>query len=191
MSNRLKIGIILGSNRVGRVSDQVGNWVKEIADARDDADYEIVDLAEYDLPFLGTTEEVSPEVVRWNEKLFSLDGFVFIVQEYNHSITAVLKNALDSAKEAWNNKAAGIVSYGAVGGARATEHLRGILGELKVADVRTHPALSVITDFENMSVFKPAPFHVGTVTEMLDQLLPWTEGLATLRENMKAEVVEA
>lgn len=187
MSNRLKIGIILGSNRIGRVSDQVGEWVKEIADARNDADYEIVDLADYDLPFLGTTEAVSPEVIRWNEKLFSLDGFVFIVQEYNHSITAVLKNALDSAKEAWNNKAAGIISYGAVGGARATEHLRGILGELKVADVRTHPALSVITDFENMSVFKPAPFHEATVTEMLDQLVPWTNGLHTLRESMKIE----
>lgn len=190
MSDRLKIGIILGSNRIGRVSDQVGNWVKEIADARDDADYEIVDLADYDLPFLGTTEEVSPEVIRWNEKLFSLDGFVFIVQEYNHSITGVLKNALDSAKEAWNNKAAGIISYGAVGGARATEHLRGILGELKVADVRTHPALSVITDFENMQTFKPAPYHAGTVTEMLDQLLPWTGGLHNLRASMQAETVE-
>lgn len=102
-NNRLKIGIILGSNRIGRNSEQVGQWVKELADARGDADYEIVDLADYNMPFLGTTEEVSPEVVKWNEKLFSLDGFVFIVQEYNHSITAVLKNALDSAKEAWND----------------------------------------------------------------------------------------
>ena len=187
-NNRLKVGIILGSNRIGRVSDQVGNWVKEIADARNDADYEIVDLADYDLPFLGTTAEVSPAVIAWNEKLASLDGFVFIVQEYNHSITAVLKNALDSAKETWNNKAAGIVSYGAVGGARATEHLRGILGELKVADVRTHPALSVITDFVNMSEFKPASFHTATVTEMLDQLIPWTAGLQTLRNSIEVEV---
>lgn len=188
-NNRLKIGIILGSNRIGRVSDQVGNWVKEIADSRADAEYEIVDLADYDLPFLGTTEEVSPAVIAWNQKLESLDGFVFIVQEYNHSITAVLKNALDSAKDAWFNKAAGIVSYGAVGGARATEHLRGILGELKVADVRTHPALSIISDFVAMSEFRPAPFHVGTVTEMLDQLIPWTNGLQTLRNSAELEII--
>lgn len=185
-NNRLKIGIILGSNRIGRNSEQVGQWVKELADARGDADYEIVDLADYNMPFLGTTEEVSPEVVKWNEKLFSLDGFVFIVQEYNHSITAVLKNALDSAKEAWNDKAAGIISYGAVGGARATEHLRGILGELKVADVRTHPALSVITDFKDMSEFTPNAFHEGTVAEMLDQLVSWSSALQNVRASAVA-----
>ena len=54
------------------------------------------------------------------------DGFVFIVQEYNHSITGALKNALDYLRAEWGNKAAGIVSYGSVGGARAAEHLRGI-----------------------------------------------------------------
>ena len=97
------------------------------------------------------------------KKLANLDGFVFIVQEYNHSITGALKNALDIAQEQWNNKAAGIVSYGSTGGARAAEHLRGILGELAVADVRTHPAFSLFTDFENGQTFKPAEMHEGTL----------------------------
>ena len=78
------------------------------------------------------------------ENLAELDGFVFIVQEYNHSITGALKNAIDFAREAWYDKVAGIVSYGSTGGARAAEHLRGILAEQKVADVRTHPTLSSI-----------------------------------------------
>jgi NAD(P)H-dependent FMN reductase len=178
---KLKIGIILGSTRQGRVSPQVGEWVKGIADQRGDADYEIVDISDYNLPFLGTTDGTEPGIAAWNEKLASLDGFVFVVQEYNHSITGALKNAIDFAREAWYNKAAGIVSYGSTGGARAAEHLRGILGEVKVADVRTHPTLSLFTDFENGSVFKPQDLHQTNMTSMLDEVIAWSGALKTLR----------
>ncbi|NQX62779.1 NADPH-dependent FMN reductase [Paenibacillus qinlingensis] len=181
MSNELKIGIILGSTRQGRVSPQVGEWVKSIADGRGDAEYEIVDIAEYKLPFFGEGTGEEPGLAAWNTKLEGLDGFVFVVQEYNHSITGALKNALDSAREPWNNKAAGIVSYGSTGGARAAEHLRGILGELLVADVRVHPTFSLFTDFENFSVFKPADLHKDNVNAMLDQVKAWSGALKTLR----------
>lgn len=182
MAEKLNIGIILGSTREGRVSPQVGEWVKGIADQRDDANYEIVDIADFKLPFLGTTDGTEPGVAAWNEKLASLDGFVFIVQEYNHSITGALKNALDFARDAWNNKAAGIVSYGSTGGARAAEHLRGIMGELMIADVRVHPTLSLFTDFENGSVFKPAALHLDNVNAMLDQVNSWSGALKTIRK---------
>lgn len=178
--SKLNIGIILGSTREGRVSPQVGEWVKKIADARGDANYEIVDIADYKLPLLGEAD-ATEQATAWNTKLASLDGFVFIVQEYNHSISASLKNALDYAREAWNDKAAGIVSYGSVGGARAAEHLRGILGELSVADVRIHPALSLFTDFENGNVFKPADLHLTNVNGMLDQVISWSGALKTIR----------
>ncbi|MEF3304012.1 NADPH-dependent FMN reductase [Paenibacillus sp. GYB003] len=177
----LKIGIILGSTRQGRVSPQVGQWVKGIADKRGDADYEIVDIADFKLPFLGETSGDEPGIQAWSQKLSSLDGFVFIVQEYNHSITGALKNALDMAREEWNNKAAGIVSYGSTGGARAAEHLRGICGELKIADVRTHPTLSLFTDFENFTTFKPADLHLNNVNTMLDEVVAWSGALKTLR----------
>lgn len=177
----LNIGIILGSTREGRVSPQVGEWVKGLADKRGDANYEIVDIADYQLPFLGTTDGSEPGIAAWNQKLASLDGFIFIVQEYNHSITGSLKNALDFAREAWNNKAAGIVSYGSTGGARAAEHLRGIMGELMIADVRVHPTLSLFTDFENGSVFKPQDLHLTNVNAMLDQVIAWSGALKTLR----------
>ena len=177
----LNIGIILGSTREGRLSPQVGEWVKSLGDKRGDANYEIVDIADFKLPFLGTTDGTEPGIAAWNEKLANLDGFVFIVQEYNHSISGALKNALDFAREGWNNKAAGIVSYGSVGGARAAEHLRGILGELAVADVRTHPALSLFTDFENGQTFKPAEMHEETVGQMLEQVVSWSTALKTVR----------
>lgn len=178
--SKLTIGIILGSTRQGRVSPQVGEWVKSVADKRGDANYEIVDIADFKLPLFGETD-ATEQATAWNTKLASLDGFVFIVSEYNHSISSALKNALDYARDAWNNKAAGIVSYGSVGGARAAEHLRGILGELSVADVRIHPALSLFTDFENGTVFKPADLHLTNVNGMLDQVLAWSGALKTLR----------
>lgn len=178
---KLNIGIILGSTRQGRVSPQVGEWVKGIADKRGDAQYEIVDIAEFNLPFLGVGTGQEEGIGAWNEKLAKLDGFVFIVQEYNHSITGALKNALDLAREAWNNKAAGFVSYGSTGGARAVEHLRGICGELLIADVRVHPTLSLFTDFEKGSVFKPADLHLDNVNAMLDQVIAWSGALKTIR----------
>ena len=181
-NEKIKIGIILGSTRKGRVSPQVGEWVKGIADKRGDANYEIVDISDFQLPFLGTTDGTEPGIAAWNKKLFSLDGFVFIVQEYNHSITGALKNALDFAREAWNNKAAGIVSYGGTGGARAAEHLRGICAELLIADVKVHPTLSLFTDFENFTTFKPAALHLKNVNLMLDQVLAWSGALKTLRK---------
>ena len=140
-----------------------------------------MDIAQFKLPFLGTTDGTEPGIAAWNEKLASLDGFVFMVQEYNHSITGALKNALDFAREGWNNKAAGIVSYGSVGGARAAEHLRGILGELAVADVRTHPALSLFADFENGQTLKPAEMHEETVGQLLDQVVSWSTALKSVR----------
>lgn len=178
---KLKIGIIVGSTREGRVSPQVADWVKELADQRGVAEYTIIDIADYKLPLLGETGADASGAAAWSEAIAAQDGFVFVVQEYNHSITGALKNALDYLREEWNNKAAGIVSYGSVGGARAAEHLRGILGELLIADVRVHPALSLFNDFENFTEFKPQSVQADSVNEMLDQLIPWATALKTIR----------
>ncbi|SEG59695.1 NADPH-dependent FMN reductase [Paenibacillus sp. UNC499MF] len=179
----LRIGIILGSTRQGRVSPQVGEWVKGITDKRADAEYEIVDIREYQLPFYGEGNGEEPGSKAWQQTIDRLDGYVFIVQEYNHSITGALKNALDSAYKEWNNKAAGIISYGSAGGARAAEHLRGILGELAVSDVRVNPTFSLFTEFEQYKTFKPSDLHANNVTAMLDQVIAWSGALKSLRKS--------
>ena len=181
-NDMLKIGIVLGSTREGRVSPQVGAWVKELADKRGDAEYQIIDIAEFKLPLLGEAGGDASGAAAWSAQINGCDGFVFITQEYNHSITGALKNALDYLRDEWNNKAAGIVSYGSVGGARATEHLRGILSELSVAHVRVHPALSLFTDFENGSDFKPKDVQADSVNQMLDQVISWSTALKTVRK---------
>src|SRR3954466_13263615 len=125
-----KIAIILGSTRPGRNGEAVAKWVLDIAKQRSDADYELVDLLDYNLPHLDEAlppamgQYSQPHTKKWAEKIGSFDGFVFVPPEYNHSTSGALKNAIDFLAAEWNNKAAGFVSYGAVGGARAVEHLR-------------------------------------------------------------------
>ena len=183
-----KIGIITGSTRPGRNSLQVAEWVKGIADKRGDAEYEVVDLADYNLPMYAepisaaySQDYQTPEAIPWSKKIAELDGYVFITPEYNHGVTSALKNAIDYLYVEWNNKAAGIVSYGSSGGVRAAEALRIIMAELQIASVRSHTAMSLFTDFVNMSEFKPAEVHEPSVTTMLDQVNAWTNALEPLR----------
>ena len=117
----------------------------------------------------------------WSAKIDSLDGFIFVTPEYNHATTGALKNAIDYLYQEWNNKAAGFVGYGSAGGVRAVENLRLILGELSVADVRAQVALSLMTDFENYTVFKPSPHHSKSLGTLFDQVVAWSKALKTLR----------
>ncbi len=184
----VRIAIIIGSTRPGRVCEQVSRWVYEHAQRRDDAEFELVDLADYDLPLLD--EPIPPSqgqysqehTKRWAAKIASFDGYVFVTPEYNHGIPGALKNALDYLFAEWNNKAAGFVGYGGVGGARAVESLRLVMGELMIADVRAQVALSLFTDFENFSTFKPAAHHERSLSTMFDQVIAWSKALRQVRE---------
>lgn len=173
----LKIGIIIGSTREGRVSPQVANWVHAQASKFEGFETEIIDIKSYDLPFVGTGD-ADPA---FGKEIESLDGFIFVVGEYNHSITGALKNSLDTLRPEWANKVAGIVSYGSLGGARATEHLRGILGELQIADVRSHVALSMFNDFEEWKTFKPQDMHLNNLNAQFEQIFRWGNALKSTR----------
>ena len=183
-----RIGIILGSTRPNRNGEQVATWVYDIASRRTDAEFELVDLRDYPLPHLD--EPLPPSMGQyqnehtrhWADKIASFDGFVFVTPEYNHSTSGVLKNAIDYLYAEWNNKAAGFVSYGAVGGARAAEHLRLVAGELQMADVRQQVALSLLTEFENFSVFRPGDYNRAALDTLLDQVIAWSTALAPLRQ---------
>ncbi|MFC4019905.1 NADPH-dependent FMN reductase [Micromonospora sp. GCM10011542] len=183
-----RIGIILGSTRPGRNGEAVARWALDVAKQRTDAEYELIDLLDYKLPHLDEAyppsmgQYTQPHTLRWAETIDSFDGFVMVTPEYNHSTSGALKNAIDFLFAEWNNKAVGFVSYGALGGARAVEHLRLIAGELQMADVRSQVALSLFTDFENFSVFKPNQHQVDSLNATLDQVVAWSSALAPLRK---------
>ena len=183
----LKIGIILGSTRPGRVGEGVAKWVCEVAQKRSDAKFELVDIKDLNLPLLDEPIPSSmgqyskPHTKVWASKIDSFDAFVFVTPEYNHGIPGALKNAIDFLYREWNNKAAGFVSYGGAGGGRAVEQLRLVLAEVQMATVRNQVLLSLHTDFENYSIFKPAPQHEKAVNAVLDQVIAWGGALKSLR----------
>jgi NAD(P)H-dependent FMN reductase len=188
----LKIGIIVGSTRPGRRAEAVARWVHNIATRRNDALYEIVDIQDFHLPLLDEPmppsfgDHTQPHTKAWAERIAGFDGYVFVTPEYNHGTSGALKNAIDYLYTEWNNKAAGFVGYGGAGGTRAVESLRLVMGELQVADVRGQVALSLVSDFENFTVFRPRPQHEKSVNAMLDQVVAWSGALEALRSTQSS-----
>jgi NAD(P)H-dependent FMN reductase len=194
----LRIGILVGSTRPQRRGEAVARWVQEVASRHaaaitGDIAFEVVDLADYRLPLL---DEPVPAAIgeyqhdhtrRWSDTVGSLDGFVIVTPEYNHSVPAALKNAIDYLFTEWNDKAAGFVGYGLHGGVRAVEQLRMALAEVKVACVRSQVALSLRDDFEfpditQPGVCVPTDHHEQILHRLLDEVIAWAGALKPLRE---------
>lgn len=186
-----RIGIVISSTREGRFGDKPATWILQLASQRDDMEAELIDLRDYPMPFFD--EAVSPfyappanEIARrWEAKVESLDGFIFVTAEYNRAPTAVLKNALDYAYREFNRKPAAYVGYGGVGGARAIEQLRLINVELQMAPTRTGVHIAA-ADFMGLwqggKSFDDIP-HLNQAAEtMLDELAWWARALKTARE---------
>ncbi|RIQ32485.1 NADPH-dependent FMN reductase [Jiangella rhizosphaerae] len=182
-----RIAIIIGSTRPDRVGPAVAHWLLDLAEQRGDADYEVVDLADFDLPHLdeplpaATGRYTRPHTLRLAETVAGFDGFVFVTPEYNRSYPGVLKTAIDLVYAEWHHKAAGFVGYGADGGIRAVEHLRGVMGMLQVADVRGQVTLSVYDDFEDFTRPTPRERQVAAAGTMLGEVVTWAAALAPLR----------
>jgi NAD(P)H-dependent FMN reductase len=147
MSGKPRIAVIVGSTRPTRFADKPAQWIFKQAQARGDIEVELVDLRHFKLPFFDEKAtnmwmpSENPEAVRWQQTIARFDGFIFVVAEYNHSVTAALKNALDEAYKEWVRKPFTAIGYGAVGAARAIEHLRLIAIELQM--VSTHAAVHI------------------------------------------------
>ncbi len=192
-----KIGIIIGSTRPGRNAQAVAQWTKDIAESRKDALFELIDIADYGLPLLDEhlsalasarmgQDYSQPHTRIWSEVIAGCDGYVLIAPEYNFGISAALKNALDYLHREWNDKAAGFIGYGANGGTRSTAQLRLVMAELKVATVVPEVNLSLHSDFENYTIFKPAEVHTLQVHAMLDQLIAWSSAFMSVRVKKNA-----
>lgn len=186
-----KIGIIISTTRDTRFGDKPAQWINDAASAREDLEVEVVDLRDFDLPFFNEAASnlwaptQNAEGVRWQQKVAEFDGYIFVTAEYNRSIPAALKNALDYAYNEWNKKPAAYVGYGSVGAARAMEHLRLINVELQMVPLRSGVHIQGADFFavwqggqslESLTHLEPG------VQTMLDELTWWTNALKTARE---------
>jgi NAD(P)H-dependent FMN reductase len=201
----IQIAIIVGSTRPGRRAETVARWVAEAAGRHPavkagEASVELVDLTDYGLPLLdeplpaASGQYQNAHTKRWAATIDRFDGFVFVTSEYNGSMPAALKNAIDYLYAEWNHKAAGFVSHGVNGGIRAVEHLRQIMGDIKIADVTPQVTLLTYTDFDltgfdatDITTYAgactPSGHHETALTTMLDEILARSRALRVLRDS--------
>ncbi len=188
----MKIKIIAGSTRPGKFNLQPSQWLKKIADENKEAEFELIDIEELNLPLL---DEKNPPMEqkyehdhtkKWSEIVDGADGFVFVTPEYNHSIPGALKNAIDYLYKEWNYKPAVFVSYGsAAGGSRAVEHLRGVMGELKVFDLREQILLpNYWENLDENHLYKFTERQSKNAVDMLKSLVFWARVMKEARKNL-------
>ncbi|MER7460106.1 NAD(P)H-dependent oxidoreductase [Micromonospora sp. NPDC126480] len=199
-SGPVRIGVIVGSTRPGRRSTAVAGWATQVASrhpaVRDGAGaVELVDLAEQHLPLLDEPVPAlfgdyrNPHTRRWAAVVDAYDAFLFVTPDYNRSIPAVLKNAVDYLYAEWNDKVAGLLTYGVQGGTRAGDHLQSVLGEVRVTVVPTRVSLGLFTDFDFSAAPPGDPTHQArlapgdereqALTTMLTEIVTWATALRT------------
>ena len=190
-----KIALIIGSTRATRFADIPAQWMLAQAQARTDMDVELVDLRDFNLPFFAEMASNAwmpsqdANAVAWQKKLAGFDGYIFVLAEYNRSLTASLKNALDQAYVEWAHKPFGAISYGSMGGANALGHLQNIGVELQMVPVRNnvriggsdffkvHPGMGgsgKIADIEG--------FIAPSATALLDDIVWWANATMAARK---------
>ncbi len=181
----------MGTTRPSRFSDKAAVWIYDKLLALAGVQSEIVDLRDYPLPLyeepasLGQLGVAGNDAARrWAGKVAEADAYIVVTGEYNHSIPAVLKNALDYAYSEWNNKPVAFVSYGSVGGARAVEHLRGAAVELQMAPIRNAvhiPAPWTLLNEQGSLKAGALDPYADAASAMLEQLLWWGRALKAAR----------
>ena len=188
-----KIAIIIGSTRAARFADKPAQWMLAQASASGKFEAELVDLRDYDLPLFDEVASNAwvaskdPNALRWQKKVAEFDGYIFVVAEYNRSLSGSLKNALDQAYVEWGRKPAAAIGYGGIGAARAIEHLRNIAVELQMVPLRNavHIAagsfMKVHPMGENGPMSEIEPAIKPAADAMLKELEWWAQATMTAR----------
>ncbi|QGH68201.1 NADPH-dependent FMN reductase [Pseudactinotalea sp. HY158] len=182
----MKIAIIVGSTRPGRLGSQVGAWVAAHATDRDEATFEVLEVADFGLSLLDEAtipgaadrEYENPRTREWSTAVDSYDGFVFVAPEYNHSVSAAMKNAFDVLYPEWAGKTVAFVGYGASGGIRAVEHWRGIVANASMFATRNQVAVNTLTDFPGGEL-APSDRLAADLTGVLDELVTLTSRIGS------------
>jgi NAD(P)H-dependent FMN reductase len=181
--------VIIGSTRPGRVGSAVADWIIERARARGDFEVEVADLAVLNLPLFDEPNHprlrryVNQHTKDWSEIVERSDAFIFVIPEYNYGFNAATKNAIDYLHQEWQNKAAGIVSYGGVAaGTRAAQMLKQVMSALKIVPVTDSVNIPFVGEkLDEDGRLKPNEIMEGAASAMLDELARWTQALRPLR----------
>ena len=181
--------IIIGSTRPGRVGSAVADWIIDRARARADFEVEVTDLAVLNLPIFDEPNHprlrryVNQHTKDWSEIVERSDAFIFVIPEYNYGFNAATKNAIDYLNQEWQNKPAGIVSYGGVAaGTRAAQMLKQVMSALKIVPVTDSVNIPFVAEkLDEDRRLKPNEIMEAAATAMLDELARWAQALRPLR----------
>lgn len=185
----MKIGIVVGSIREGRLGEKVGSWVDSTLADRTDVDLTVIDLKSFDVPLFTSAQNPmaanreydSANVRAWGAAIDECDAFVFVTAEYNHGVPGGFKNAFDSLGPEWVDKTVGFVSYGADGGVRAVEHWRQIVANFHMVAVRGQVSLSLFTEFDHEGNIAPHDRRASELAAMVDQIMEKTRVSVSVR----------
>lgn len=199
MANKPKIAIIVSSTRPTRFADVPTAWIKAQAEARGDMTVEVVDLRDHPLPFFAEMASNAwmpsqdPAAVAWQKKVGEFDGYIFVVAEYNRSITGALKNALDQAYVEWAKKPMGSIGYGSMGAANALGHLQNIGVELQMVPTRNNVRIGGSDFFKVHSGFGGSgnladieASILPAAKAMLDDVVWWAKATMAARAQLAA-----
>ncbi len=181
MDRSLRLALILGSTREGRLCDTIAAWAGERIEQHGGFSLHIVDPATAERPTRHDTHDAALDTL--HRQLAHADAFVVVTPEYNHGYTAALKQLIDSTSDPWQAKPVGFVSYGGVsGGLRAVEQLRQVFAELHTVTVRnTVSFANVWSQFDaDGRLHEPARPN-RSMAAMLAQLQWWAAALREAR----------
>ncbi len=182
-SNALKVVVIVGSTRKGRLAPSVAQWFTDHIKQREDMVTDVIDLI--DTPMPNDLDDKDPVVVAIRPRLAQADAFVLIVPEYNRGIPGPLKTLIDCYNVEWEAKPIGFVTYGLsmAGGVRAVEHLRQVFAEFHsfgMKDIVTFPR--ILSHFDSENNFVPDLEGCNAAAKlMLDQLGWWAKALSAAK----------
>ncbi|MGJ4727892.1 NADPH-dependent FMN reductase [Luteimonas sp. SDU101] len=185
------IGIIVSTTRRERFGHIPAEWAYQIGRQRNDLSFEMIDLRDHSLPMFDESappacqSSSNAEVRRWLERVRLFDGYIFVTAEYNHSIPAVLKNAMDYCYSEFSRKPALFLGYGGLGAARAVEQLRLICIELGMAPIRAGVHIGVETYLavsKKEKALMDIDFLNASANEAMNELAWWTHALKEARQ---------
>ncbi|WP_028476860.1 NADPH-dependent FMN reductase [Nocardia sp. CNY236] len=187
LNEPIRLAIITGSVRIGRLGPTVAQWFAAEAGHREDLTVDVIDAADVPLSLTGPTRQPAPDMVEVlaeiSPRIESADAFVVVTPEYNHSYPAGLKNLIDWHITQWRAKPVGFVSYGGMsGGLRAVEHLRAVFAELHAMTIQSTVCFRDCAEaFDTDGLPKDRAACEAAAKDMLDQLVWWANALKDAR----------
>lgn len=182
--------IISSSVRPGRKGPIIAEWIAERARSTEKFNVDLIDLGILNLPMMNEAPHPAlkqyehEHTKQWSAKIDEADAFIFVTAEYDYNYPAPLRNALEYLFHEWGYKAAGIVSYGGISaGTRAANSLKADLSTFKMVPVSNAVYIPFFTQFIHEGKFVPSETTEKSADAMFKELLRWTKGLKSIKED--------